>query len=377
MKLSKKIGVLGGGQLGKMLCEAGLPWHIDLCLMDGSIDFPAGPYTSNFFEGNFQNYEDVMAFGKDKDVLTIEIESVNTRALRDLEKMGKEVFPQPHIIELIQDKGLQKQFYSEHALPTADFDLYGTDELKDGCDNGKIKLPFVQKLRKGGYDGKGVQIVRSADDLMPGDSVVEHLIDIDKEISVIVARDKHGHIVSYDAVEMVFDPVGNLVDYLICPADIDPMIEAEAKHLAERLIGDLEMVGLLAVEMFLTRSGELLINEVAPRPHNSGHHTIENTDCSQYEQLLRCLLDLPLGSPAIHRPAMMVNILGGNDGTGRPVYNGLEDILSISGIHVFLYGKKETRPFRKLGHITIVGKDKEELFEKAAIVKSKFHVSCE
>ncbi len=377
MELSKKIGILGGGQLGKMLCEAGLPWHLDISILDKSDDFPASPYSNNFVEGDFSNYEDVINFGSDKDVLTIEIESVNTDALKVLESQGIQVFPQPHIIELIQDKGAQKRFYEDNGFPTSSFQLCTEAELVSSEFLKGLKLPFVQKLRKGGYDGKGVQIVKTLSDLMPGRSVLEDLIDIEKEISVIVARDVQGHVVAYDVVEMVFDPIGNLVDHLIAPADLSQKQNDEATELAKSLITSLGMVGLLAVEMFLTKDGHLLINEVAPRPHNSGHHTIENTDCSQYEQLLRCLIQAPLIPGIGHRPAMMINILGGPHGVGKPRYNGIDEIMTITGVHLFLYGKKETRPFRKLGHFTIVGENKADLIRKANIIKSKFSVSCE
>jgi 5-(carboxyamino)imidazole ribonucleotide synthase len=292
-------------------------------------------------------------------------------------KQGKQVFPQPEIIELIQDKGAQKTFYAENGFPTSTYLLATAEELKSSEFLATLQLPFVQKLRTGGYDGKGVQIVRNLDELMPGPSVIEDLVDIEKEISVIVARDQNGQVVAYDAVEMVFDPIGNLVDYLIAPADLTQKQNDQATEMAKSLITSLGMVGLLAVEMFLTKNGELLINEVAPRPHNSGHHTIENTDCSQYEQLLRCLLNAPLIPGIGHRPAMMINILGGLDGIGKPRYNGLDEIMTIEGVHLFLYGKKETRPFRKLGHFTIVGTDKDDLLQKANIIKSKFSVSCE
>ena len=360
-----------------MLCEAGLPWHLDISILDKSDDFPASPYSNNFVEGDFSNFDDVVNFGADKDVITIEIESVNTAALKHLEALGVQVFPQPHIIELIQDKGAQKTFYIENGYPTSSFRLCTETELASKEFTSRLEPPFVQKLRTGGYDGKGVQIVTNLDHLMPGPSVIEELVDIEKEISVIVARDNEGNVVAYDVVEMVFDPVGNLVDYLMAPAELSGQQITEATQLAKSLIASLDMVGLLAVEMFLTKNGDILINEVAPRPHNSGHHTIENTDCSQYEQLLRCLIDAPLIPGIGHRPAMMINILGGPNGVGKPRYEGIDEIMNITGVHLFLYGKKETRPYRKLGHFTIVGKNKEDLLQKADIIKSKFSVSCE
>jgi len=375
MKKFPIVGILGGGQLGKMLCEAALPWHLDLRLLDKDIQFPSGPYSAGFVEGNFQDYDDVMAFGKNLDALTIEIESVNTKALKDLETSGVKVFPQPHIIELIQDKGLQKDFYHEKEIPTAPYSNLSYDELKTQVSSGIRTLPFVQKARKGGYDGKGVKIVRNTEDVMPVDSMVEQLADIEKEISVIVARGKDGSIVSYDPVEMVFDPVGNLVDYLIAPAEITQEIAEKADKLAKKVILELDMIGLLAVEMFLLKNGEIWVNEVAPRPHNSGHHTIKNTDCSQYEQLLRVLCELPLIPGKSNCPAMMVNILEAESGTGEPIYKGLDQVMSHSGIHLFLYGKKESRPYRKMGHFTITGQSREELMNKYKIIQDHFKIT--
>ncbi|MDX1683785.1 MAG: 5-(carboxyamino)imidazole ribonucleotide synthase [Saprospiraceae bacterium] len=378
MNLDKKIGVLGGGQLGKMLCEAALPWHLKIAVLDKNKDFPSGPYAPEFVSGDFTDYDDVLNFGKDRDVITIEIEKVNTDALRVLESEGVEIYPQPRVTELIQDKGLQKQFYSDHHLPTAEYQLLSSQEIEQKLGKGVIEFPIVQKLRKGGYDGRGVQVVKEAEDMIIGhDSVLEELVDIEKEISVIVARSITGQIVHYEAVEMVFDPKGNLVDHLICPADISSDKEKEAVELAKSVITKLEMTGLLAVEMFLTTSGQILINEVAPRPHNSGHHTIKNCACSQYEQLLRCLIDAPLIPGKSLMPAMMINILGSSEGNGKPVYNGLDEVLSEPGIHMFLYGKKESRPFRKMGHFTITASDRQSLLKKADIVRNKFSISCE
>lgn len=374
MLYDEKIGILGGGQLGKMLVEAALPLHIPLHLLDSSEKTPAAPYAPHFHRGNFRDYNDVMRFGAEMDVLSIEIESVHVGALKELEEQGKKVFPQPHLIELIQDKGTQKNFYKRENLPTAPFFLLDQSELSQAVQDGKIHFPIVQKARTGGYDGKGVSIVRSAEDLMPVDSVFEDLADIDKEISVIVARDHAGNTVAYDVVEMVFDPVGNLVDSLISPAQISNDNARAAQALALSVIERMELIGILAVEMFLLKNGDIWINEVAPRPHNSGHQTIKNTSCSQYEQLLRILAGLPLGEPKNTMPGMMVNILGATEGTGVPAYSGLGDILSIPGVHPFLYGKTESRPFRKLGHITITGESIEELKEKAAQIKSKFKV---
>jgi 5-(carboxyamino)imidazole ribonucleotide synthase len=371
-----KIGVLGGGQLGKMLCEASLPWHLSLSILDQSSSFPAGPYTSDFVEGNFKNEEDVLRFGEGKDVITIEIEAVHTGALKKLEAKGVKVYPQPHLIELIQDKGLQKDFYKDHGIATAPYRLFTARELEES--KSSLYPPFVQKARTGGYDGRGVQVVKKLGDIMPEtDSVIEDLADIEKEISVIVARNANGDIISYDPVEMVFDPVGNLVDYLISPADIPEKVARQADDLARSVIEKMELIGILAVEMFWNKDGSLWVNEVAPRPHNSGHQTIKNCSVSQYEQLLRVLCDLPLVEGRGLMPAMMVNILGATEGTGAPLYSGLDKILSEDGIHLFLYGKKESRPFRKMGHWTITGKDRQDLLRKAALIKDHFKINIQ
>ena len=376
MKDFPKIGILGGGQLGKMLCEASLPWHLSLSILDQSPSFPAGPYTHDFVAGNFNNEEDVLRFGEGKDVLTIEIEAVHTGALRKLEASGVRVYPQPHLIELIQDKGLQKNFYKEHGIATAPYKLMSADEIIQQAEH--LQPPFVQKARKGGYDGRGVQVVRNITDIMPDtDSVIEDLADIEKEISVIVARNAHGDIISYDPVEMVFDPVGNLVDYLISPADIPEEVAKNADALARSVIEEMELIGILAVEMFWNKDGSLWVNEVAPRPHNSGHQTIKNCSVSQYEQLLRVLCDLPLVEGRGLMPAMMVNILGSSEGVGAPIYSGLDKILSVDGIHLFLYGKKESRPFRKMGHWTITGKDRQDLLWKAEVIKEHFKINIQ
>lgn len=361
-----------------MLCEASIPWHLNMSFLDKSANFPVGPYAPHFVEGDFSKFDDVYQFGKSCEVVTIEIESVNTEALHKLENEGVSVYPQPNIIELIQDKGHQKQFYQDKSIPTSPFKLVNKESISEAFESGLITIPCVQKLRKGGYDGKGVQVVRNMDDvILDADSLFEELVNIEKEISVIVARNASGQIETFDTVEMVFDPIGNLVDYLLCPADIPENVNTEARELAIKVIESLGMVGLLAVEMFWTKDGEILINEVAPRPHNSGHHTIKNCNCSQYEQLLRCLIDAPLIEGKGNMPAMMINVLGASEGVGKPIYNNLDEVLSIPGIHFYSYGKAESRPFRKLGHFTITATDKDDLFKKADIVRTKFYVSCE
>jgi 5-(carboxyamino)imidazole ribonucleotide synthase len=320
------------------------------------------------------DYQTVIDFGSACDLITIEIENVNVAALKELVKQGKKVFPQPEVIELIQDKRIQKEFYKANGIPTAEFIL--TTNRQEVIDN-KSFLPAVNKLGREGYDGRGVQLLRTEADLprafdAPG--LLEKLIDFDKEIAVIVARSESGEVVSYPAVEMVFHPTANLVEYLFSPAAITSQIAAEADSIARSIIEKLGMIGLLAVEMFVTREGELLVNEVAPRPHNSGHQTIEANATSQYEQHLRAILNLPLGKTDAYQPSAMVNLLGEEGYSGETRYDGLEEVLRTSGTHIHLYGKKLTKPFRKMGHVTIMDENIESLKKKANFVKQTLKV---
>jgi len=377
-ELNKKIGILGGGQLGKMMCQAGSKWNLDLSCLESIMDCPAANACNNIQLGSFTNYEDVMNFGADKDIITIEIESVNLKALQDLEKQGKRVYPQASVIEIIQDKGLQKEFYKTNQLASSEFQLFESiSEIKKKVAAGTLQIPFVQKLRKGGYDGRGVHVVKTKDDLddlLVGSSLIEDLVEIDKEISVIVARNAKGEISAFPVVEMEFNPKANLVEFLISPARISEALEAEAIALAKQLIGKLEMVGLLAVELFLTKTGKLLINEAAPRAHNSGHHTIEASYTSQYEQLLRAIMGLPLGSTENISPAVMMNLLGAEGFTGDAKYQGFEDIIDLAGVNVHIYGKKQTKPYRKMGHITVLASNLDEAIKKANLVKQKITI---
>jgi 5-(carboxyamino)imidazole ribonucleotide synthase len=308
------------------------------------------------------------------DVVTVEIEHVNVEALARLKKAGVQVYPDPEILKMIQDKGAQKQFYRLNSLPTSAFFMAeNTDELKA---RSGLK-PGVQKLRKGGYDGKGVQVIKSAEDytnLMEGPSVFEELVDIHKELAVIVARSENGEIKAFPAVEMVFDPKANLVDFLLSPADISKEAMQQAEDLAIKLVKCLDFVGLMAVEMFQDKSGTILINEIAPRPHNSGHQTIEGNITSQYAQHIRAILGMPLGDTAIIRPAVMLNLLGEAGFSGKVFYEGMEKVLAKSGVYVHLYGKTETRPFRKMGHITVTGKTSDEVVAKAMSIRNMTRV---
>lgn len=350
---SFKFGVLGGGQLGRMLIQEAMNYDVRVFVMDKSKDAPCGHLAHEFTVGDITNYNDVINFGKDKDVLTVEIENVNVDALEKLEEEGVNVFPQPRVLRLIRDKGLQKQFYIENDIPTAPFEFVNS---KDELQQISFEYPYVQKLRTGGYDGKGVHMVKSESDLdssFEAPSIAEQTIDFEKELSVIVARNKDGETITYPLVECEFSPELNLVEFLFSPAGVTKDIESSAQKLAIKVAEDLDMVGLLAVELFLTRKGDLLVNEVAPRTHNSGHHTIECNATSQFEQHLRAVLNLPLGSTDILKPGVMVNLLGAPGYQGKAVYKGLEDVICKPGVNVHLYGKAETKPHRKMGHCTI------------------------
>lgn len=367
------IGILGGGQLGRMLIQAGIDYNLSFRVLDPDKEAPCNGLAS-FQSGKLTDYRTVMKFGEACDIITIEIENVNIRALKELVKRGKKVYPQPEIIELIQDKRTQKIFYRECGLPTSPFHL---TENRSDVKRYQDFLPAVHKLGREGYDGRGVQIIHSKKDLrkafdVPG--LLEQFVDFEKEISVIVARNEHGEIKSYPPVEMVFHPEKNLVEYLFAPAQLDRAVEREAEAVACKTINELKMVGLLAVEMFVTRKDKILINEIAPRPHNSGHHTIEANATSQYEQHLRAILGLPLGETHLILPSAMVNLLGEPGYTGMARYKGFEKVIRTPGVHVHLYGKKMTKPFRKMGHVTIVDPDVVSLREKVNFVKRTLKV---
>ncbi|NOS57003.1 MAG: 5-(carboxyamino)imidazole ribonucleotide synthase [Cyclobacteriaceae bacterium] len=371
--ISQRIGVLGGGQLGRMLIQSGIDFNIHFSVLDPDATAPCHSI-STFTHGKLTDYQTVVDFGRTCDLITIEIENVNVLALKALVKQGKKVFPQPEVIELIQDKRTQKEFYKTNGIPTAEFIL--TSGRQDVIDN-KSFLPAVNKLGKEGYDGRGVQLLRTENDLekafdAPG--LLEKLIDFEKEIAVIVARSERGEVVSYPAVEMVFHPTANLVEYLFSPALISLQVAMEANAIARSIIEKLEMVGLLAVEMFVTKEGKVLVNEIAPRPHNSGHQTIEANATSQYEQHLRAILDLPLGSTVAYQFSAMVNLLGEEGYSGEAKYDGLEEVLHTAGTHIHLYGKRLTKPFRKMGHVTIMDEDIESLKKKANFVKQTLKV---
>jgi 5-(carboxyamino)imidazole ribonucleotide synthase len=369
-----KIGILGGGQLGRMLVQSAISYNFYIKVLDPDQHAPCSAIVNEFKKGSLDDFNTVYKFGKDCDVITIEIEHVNVEALKKLEKEGKKVFPQPHVLEIIQDKGLQKMFYQRNNIPSPDFFLVNDKtEIKKYADY----FPFFQKMRKGGYDGKGVVKLEQPKNLSKAfdvPSVLETLVDFEKEISVIVARNESGETVCFPVVECSFNPEANLVEFLFSPATISKKTEKEAYKVATKVAEAYKIVGLLAVELFVTKDGKVLVNEVAPRPHNSGHQTIEGNITSQFEQHLRAILNLPLGDTAIVQPSVMVNILGEKGHEGNAVYSGLQDILEMSGVHTHLYGKKTTKPFRKMGHVTVTAKTLKDAVSKAKKVKGLLKV---
>lgn len=371
---AERLGILGGGQLGRMLIQSALDFNLDIKILDPDENAPCKKVAGAFVVGKLTDFDTVYNFGKDCDILTIEIENVNTEALKKLRAEGKKVFPQPEVIELIQDKRTQKQFYKDHGIPTAEFIL--TEDRND-VHNYRDFLPAVNKLGKEGYDGRGVQILRSEADLdkaFDAKGLLEKLINFKKEIAVIVARNEKGEITSFPPVELVFHPKANLVEYLFAPAEIPDTVAREADAIAKKVISKLDMVGLLAVEMFVDQDDHVLVNEVAPRPHNSGHQTIEANYTSQYEQHLRAIFDLPLGNTEALIPSAMVNLLGEDGYTGEARYEGLNAVMEQRGVHIHLYGKKLTKPFRKMGHVTIIDHDVATLKEKVNFVKQTLKV---
>ncbi len=375
---STKIGILGAGQLGKMLALAAHNWDLNTWALDASDSMPAAPVCNHFVKGDFNNFDDVYAFGKMVDLLTIEIEHVNVEALLRLEQEGSRIFPSPSSLRIIKDKGLQKEFYRLHHIPTADFRLFpDTESIRQALSEQSLQFPFVQKSRTAGYDGKGVAVIRSAADLhllIPGPSVVEDCVDILREISVVTARNSAGDVSAYPPVEMQFNPQANLVEFLLCPASLPPETADQATRLAVEVTEKFHTCGLLAVEMFLTPSGQLLVNEVAPRPHNSGHHTIDSCYTSQFEQHLRAILNLPLGSTAMKTASVMVNLLGAPGCSGPANYVGFETCAAMHGVKIHLYGKKITQPFRKMGHATVLAENIDDALRIARQVQETLRV---
>lgn len=375
-----KLGILGGGQLGKMMLYDTRKFDIQTYVLDPSADAPCKIACDKFIQGSLMDFDTVYNFGKQVDVLTFEIELVNVDALEKLEQEGIKVFPSSKTLRIIQNKGKQKQFYKDNNLPTSDFQLFKTlGSLKSEIlnTNSQILIPFVWKSTEFGYDGNGVKVIRKIEDLeqLPeGECIAEQMVDFKNELAVIVARNSSGEIKTYPVVEMEFHPEANQVEYVICPARIDDNVAQKARDLALKVSENFEHVGLLAVEMFQTQNDEILINEVAPRPHNSGHYSIEASYTSQFEQHLRAILDLPLGNTDSKVAGVMVNLVGAEGFSGNVVYENIEKILQLDGVIPHIYGKKQTRPFRKMGHVTITNPDVQKAREIAEEVKNSIRV---
>lgn len=373
-----KLGILGGGQLGKMLLYDTRKFDIRTYVMDANPEAPSRLACNHFEVGSLMDYDKVMAFGKKVDLLTFEIESVSVKALVDLEALGKKVYPSAATLQKIQNKAVQKRFYESSHIPTADFQVFpDLKHIKKAVLEEKISFPFVWKSSTGGYDGKGVSVIRTEEQLnqLPDvECIAEDLVDFKTEIAVIVARSVSGEIKTYPVVEMEFHPEANQVEYVLCPARIDEDVADKARKLAHLVSSKFEHVGLLAVEMFVTQSDEVLVNEVAPRPHNSGHFSIEGSFTNQFEQHLRAILDLPLGSTESKTNSVMVNLVGDEDHTGDVFYEGIESILAMPGVTPHIYGKRETRPFRKMGHVNIIHSELSKARAIAETVKSKIKV---
>jgi len=370
-----KIGILGGGQLGLMMAQACADWHLEPTFLEPDPEAAVLPY-GRVVSGSFRDFDAVMTFGADKDVISYEIEDVNLDALKVLEQQGKQVFPSPSVLEIIKNKRRQKQFLRENNFPTSDFRPFDASQPASLVDF----LPAFWKQEEGGYDGKGVAHIRTVSDLagLPqGPSFLEKAVDIEKELAVIVSRNSQGELETFPLVEMIFHPKANLVSYLQAPAQVASEISVLCDQMARDIAEKLNLVGLLAVEFFLSKSGEILVNEMAPRPHNSGHHTIEGNLTSQFQQFWRAILGLPPGkTTSVHPISAMVNLIGEPGFQGTPLYEGLEDCLGQAGVFVHLYGKSQTRPYRKMGHVTVVANSLADLEQKVSFVKNHLKVKA-
>ena len=369
-----KAGILGGGQLGRMLLQEAANYPVEVSVMEKDPLCPSAKLCHHFILGDITNYDDVIRFGEGLDVITIEIENVNVEALFELEKRGCRVIPKPEALRTIKNKILQKEFYTQHQIPTASYKvLQNRDELKNNIDF----LPAVHKLAMGGYDGKGVQIIKKQEDIPLGfdaPAVLEKMISIEKEIAIIVAVAENGKTAIYPPVEMFFDPILNLLDLQLCPASIPEKTLWKAEAIALTVARKLDSPGIFAIEMFVDKEGNVWVNETAPRVHNSGHHTIEAHYSSQFDMLWRIIMNYPLGNTTMIMSSMMVNLLGAEGYAGKTHYEGLEDILSIPDVFVHLYGKTDTKPGRKMGHVTIISNEKQELIHQANRIKSTLKI---
>ena len=372
------LGILGGGQLGKMMLYETRKFDIPTKVLESSNDAPCSIACDEFVLGSLMDYDAVYNFGKQVDVLTIEIENVNLDALEQLEKEGVKVYPQPKALRIIQNKATQKQFYTDHNIPTADFSRFlKASEIKARIDDKTLDFPFIWKAAQFGYDGQGVKVVRNLTDLesLPAEEcIAEKMIPFKNELAVIVVRNVSGQVVTYPVVEMEFHPEANQVEYVICPARIDDAVAKKAQEVALKVAEKIGHIGTLAVEMFQTQEDEILVNEVAPRPHNSGHYSIEASYTNQFEQHIRAILDLPLGKTASKVAGIMVNLVGAEGYHGDVVYENISEIMAMNGVTPHIYGKKQTRPFRKMGHVTIVDEDINEARRVAQKVKETIKV---
>lgn len=372
------LGILGGGQLGKMLLYETRKFDIKTHVLDSSNEAPCRIACDYFEQGDLLDFETVYNFGKKVDVLTFEIENVNIAALEKLENEGKTVYPSSKTLKNIQDKGIQKQFYKKNKIPTSPFIVFENKNfLNEAIVRKELSFPFVWKSCTGGYDGKGVSIIRDAEDVIPlpsGSCIAEKLIPFKNELAVIVVRNPKGEVKTYPVVEMEFHPEANQVEYVICPARIDYLVAEKARKIASQVSEAFKHVGILAVEMFQTNDDEILVNEVAPRPHNSGHYSIEASYTNQFEQQIRAILNLPLGKTESKLGGIMVNLVGAEGYTGQVVYENIDEIMAMEGVTPHIYGKKETRPFRKMGHVTIVNENIAEARKIAEKVKKTIKV---
>ncbi|MGJ8666839.1 MAG: 5-(carboxyamino)imidazole ribonucleotide synthase [Patiriisocius sp.] len=372
------LGILGGGQLGKMMLYETRKFDIKTHVLDPSNEAPCRISCDSFEQGDLMDYQTVVNFGKKVDVLTFEIESVNIEALETLEKEGIKVFPSSETLRNIQNKGVQKQFYVDHKIPTSPFQRFADKfELTEAIVRKDVSFPFVWKSCTGGYDGKGVAVIRTEEDVIPlpeVECIAEDLVPFKNELAVIVARNPQGEVKTYPVVEMEFHPEANQVEYVICPARITEEVATKARAVAAKVSEAFKHVGLLAVELFQTENDDIIVNEVAPRPHNSGHYSIEASYTNQFEQHIRAILDLPLGKTDSKAAGIMVNLTGAAGHTGDVYYENIEKIMAMDGVTPHIYGKKQTRPFRKMGHVTIVNENIEEARKVAEVVKDSIKV---
>ena len=376
---NKIIGILGGGQLGKMTLEVSNKFGIKVYILDPDENCPSKSLCTKFFQGDLMDFDTVYNFGKEVDLITIEIENINIEALEKLKKERKTVYPQPEILKIIQDKSLQKDFYLRNKIPSTPFKKCNSkEEIQNFISNGDRPYPFIWKSSKMGYDGYGVKLIKdnnSIENIPDKPCIIEDKAEIEKELSVMVVSMPSGKIVNYPVVEMEFNSESNQVEYIISPARIKKEIKERAENLALRVSQSFGNIGLLAVEMFLTTTGDILVNEVAPRPHNSYHFSIEGSETSQFEQLIRSILDLPIGKTNMINNSVMVNLVGENNAKGPAIYENMDQIIGIKGVNPHLYGKKETRPNRKMGHVTVINSDIEEAIKIAKEIKTTVKVT--